>query len=230
MRPDVAAWLPGVFSGAQDGWSGQGVQRLPGGRGGVVVLDAGDARVIVRPCRRGGLPARVLRDVYFGWNPRPLRELRVSLALREAGAPVVEAFGAAVQWLAPGCYRGWLASRFLPDAVTLWQWVENGPPASERQTVLAATGTAIRQFHACGGRHPDLNLNNVLVQPRGVSPRIVLIDLDRATVHATAEALDAMLQRLARSARKLDPHGSKLDASDLQLIERAARNGAAGDG
>lgn len=228
MRAEVAEWLPGLFSGAPCGWMGFDVQRLRAGRGEVVTMKAGEIAVLIRPCRRGGLPGRILHDVYFGWNPRPVRELRLSVTLRQSGAPVVEVFGAAVQWLAPGCYRGWLASRFLPDAVTLWQWAQAKPSEPERRRVFEATGAAIRNLYDCGGRHPDLNLSNVLVQPPGSVPRIVIIDLDRAAAGGGGPKLDAMLERLARSARKLDPDGRCLNVSDLDQIAFAARDRSPG--
>jgi hypothetical protein len=86
-------------------WHGLSKRTLCGGRGGAFAAVVGGHEVVVRPYRRGGIPARLLRATYCGWHPRPFRELGYSETLRARGAPVVEVYGAAVRWVLPGCYR-----------------------------------------------------------------------------------------------------------------------------
>jgi len=226
LRPAERAWMDELLR-AVAGSPGAGATALHGGRGGARLVSIGDHRVVIRPYRRGGLPGRVVRDLYLGWQPRPFRELIEMEALRERGAPVVEVCGAAVRWVFPGGYRGWLATRYVDHARTLWQWASGTPAAAERAVVCAAAGRAVRRLHDCGGRHPDLNLNNILVAAVDGGWQVYLIDFDRPPrlPRAGAGAAAAELARLRRSARKLDPAGQIVTAADLDCLEAAYRAG-----
>jgi tRNA A-37 threonylcarbamoyl transferase component Bud32 len=219
VRADVGRWLVPLLRAARDGWAGYATQPLAGGRGGARLVRAHG--VVVRPYRRGGLPARLLRDAYFGWSPRPFHELCVLAALRVSGAPVVEVYGAAVDWRLPGCYRGWLATRYIEAARTLWEWAVATPPVQERAPLWRAVGMAVRRLHDCGARHPDLNANNILLGPTaGVS----FIDFDRAhTSRMHQRGREADLDRLWRSLRKLDPQGQHVTLADFETLTAAYR-------
>lgn len=219
VRSDVRGWLEPVLRVPTSRMDA--ARDLSGGRGGTKVVTIAAHAVVLRPYRRGGLPARLLRDTYFGWHPRPFRELRVTEGLRARGAPVVEVYGAAVQWVGPGWYKGWIATRYIPGARTLWEWMVAGPGAAERAHVLRAVGGTIRRLHDSGGAHPDLNLNNILIHPGAAGAlEAVLIDFDRARLPARpADTIAVELARLARSARKLDPGGAIVTANDLQVLQ-----------
>jgi 3-deoxy-D-manno-octulosonic acid kinase len=226
LRVQARAWLLPLLHASASGWQGYARRPLAGGRGGSFAVSVGGHDVVVRPYRRGGLPARLWRDTYWGWRPRPFRELAVTEALRAHGAPVVAADAAGVRWLGPACYCGWLVTRYVHGARTLWEWASAHPaPAGERAAVLCAVGTAIRRLHAAGGRHPDLNLNNILIVPSaGGGPDVRFIDFDRAAIGARPAAPRADLARLRRSARKLDPGARWLTAADLDGLEAAYRS------
>ena len=223
VRADVQSWLVPLLRAARAQWAGYATHPLVGGRGGARIVLA--HHVVVRPYRRGGLPAWLLRDTYFGWNPRPFRELCVTAALRERGAPVVEVYGAAVVWRFPACYRGWLATRYVDGARTFWEWVSAAPSAiASHGQVFADIGKAIRRLHECGARHPDLNANNILVSP---AAGVLFIDFDRARLaanHGDAPARD--LDRLWRSLRKLDREGRHVTAADFELLRAAYWDGS----
>jgi 3-deoxy-D-manno-octulosonic acid kinase len=227
IRSDVRPWLVPIFRAAGERrgeFAGPNARELAGGRGGAKVVDGPTQAVVVRPFRRGGLPAAVLFDLYFGWTPRPFREVDATEGFRRRGAPVVEVLGAAVHWLVPGCYRGWLATRYLPGACTLWEWASGGATAAERRAVFRKVGAAIRRLHECGGRHPDLNLTNILVHDDGGAVAVVLIDFDRGRrVARWYRTADADLARLRRSAHKLDPQGTRISEQDLTELEAAYR-------
>ena len=138
LRTDVQKWLAPLLQAARTQWAGYATQPLPGGRGGARVVPA--HAVVVRPYRRGGLPAWLLHDTYLGWSPRPFRELYVMSTLQARAAPVVEVYGAAVEHLLPGCYRGWLATRYMDGARTFWEWASTSPPPTERGQVLRDIG------------------------------------------------------------------------------------------
>jgi 3-deoxy-D-manno-octulosonic acid kinase len=220
VRADVRSWLVGVLREA-NGDPVAGARLLHSGRGGTRVIAVAGHEIVMRPYRRGGLPARLLRDVYFGWRLRPFEELRTTEALRRRGAPVVEVYGAAVRWLASGCYRGWIATRYIPGAHTLWEWACTAPASIERNAILQGVGTALRRLHACGARHPDLNANNILICPSGDAsgtPAVVFIDFDRPRIAPRGANAQADLARLQRSVRNLDPHHRTLTRADLERI------------
>jgi 3-deoxy-D-manno-octulosonic acid kinase len=224
MRADARPWIEPLLVAVPADCAGYPRRPLGAGRGGAAVVRANGHEVAVRHARRGGLPARFLRDLYFGASPRPFREVHVTETLRARGAPVVEAFGAVASWVVPGVYRGWLATAYVPESCTLWEWAQREPNTAEREEVLRAAGAAVRQLHACGARHPDLNLNNVLVLARDSSAeaRVLLIDFDRARLRRPSlRGAYADLLRLRRSARKLDPAGNVVTDADLRLLEEA---------
>jgi len=206
-------------------------QPLPGGRGGTVRVHAAGHETVVRPCRRGGLPARLLHDLYFGRRPRPFAELAAMETLRQRGVPVVEVYGAAVHWVGPCWYRGWLATRFVPDALTFWQWACAPGDAAGRARVLRAVGVAVRRLHDGGGTHPDLNANNVLIEPAArpdADPSVTFIDFDRARIAPDGQATPGSeLDRLWRSLRKLDPHGQYITAAAFDTVRTAYAEAAA---
>jgi len=226
VRADVRDWVVPLLDAADRAWQGYDARPVAGGRGGArIVVGAQGHAVVVRPYRRGGFPARVLRDTYFGWNPRPFRELCATEALRRRAAPVVEVYAAAVRWRLPGCYRGWLVSRYVPGAASLWAWLSAAPAPAERRVVFARVGQALRRLHERGGQHPDLNLNNILVCGGANAPDVVFIDFDRAQASARGRSAAADFARLRRSAQKLDPHGSHVATADFEQLEAAYRGG-----
>ena len=225
VRSDLRTWIVALLQAAAANWAGYVTRTLSGGRGGARVVQVNDQEVVVRPYRRGGLPGRFLRDTYFGMTPRPFRELSVTEALRRQGVPTVEVYGASVRWLTPGCYKGWLATRYVPGASTVWEWACTAPAARERDVVLQSIGKVMRRLHDTGARHPDLNLNNILVRLGSPNtPEVWFIDFDRARVPGLCRRRPpADLARLRRSARKLDPEGTRLTAADLDCLEAAYR-------
>lgn len=219
VRVELAGELTRLFRAAASDWAGYDPLAVADGRGGSVIVTpaSGAPRILVRRYLRGGLPSRFVRDRYLGFRPRPFRELQVMKALFESGAPVAEPYGAAVQWLFPGCYRGWLGTRFIEGAATLWRWLrDQAPSTAERRALLAEVGHSIRQVRGLGVWHADLNLHNILVVP-AASPRIVLIDFDRAR-RASNDDIRAEVARLRRSARKLDPGGTVVTDEDLLAL------------
>ena len=199
---------------------------IPEGRGGARLLRVGDEQVVVRSCRRGGLPGRILSDLYFGCTARPFREIQTIELLRRHGVPVVVPLAACVRWVGPGCYRGWVVTRYIPHARTLWSWASDGSMDIAHGVVWRRVGAAIRRLHDAGARHPDLNLRNILLRPGEGGPEVVFVDFDRPWVAGWRTAA-ADLARLERSARKLDPGGRRVTAEDLQQL-RAAYDDTAG--
>jgi tRNA A-37 threonylcarbamoyl transferase component Bud32 len=198
LLPLLGAWASGTLATPR---------AVAGGRGGAGVFDvAADLAVVLRPYRRGGLVGRFNRDLYLGFRPRPLRELRVTLALRDKGVPTIEPLAAAVRWIAPGLYRGAFVTRHLPLAVNLWQYLHDAGKA-DRGRACEAAASAIRKLHDAGAIHPDLNLMNLLVRPAAGGREVLIIDFDRARLSppVSTRQREAAFARLCRSMRRLDP-------------------------
>ncbi len=171
---------------------------LPGakGRGGVGVLVVGGVECVVRPYRRGGALAALLRDRYAGPG-RARAELAALLALRQDGVPVVAPVAAAAR-RSGAFWRLRLLTERLVDAQPLPEFLAAHP--GRRRDVAASVGLVLRLAFAAGLRHPDLHADNILCVARGDRLRVVLVDLDRAVVGPAVDdrAREAMLARLQR--------------------------------
>lgn len=205
VRRDVRATVEPVLCAWAAGNAPAG-RPLPGGRGGVRAIDFKDGlAVVLRPARRGGLVARVNRERYLGFDPRPFQELRVSEHLRAAGVATVEVLAAAAHWWIPGVYRAAVVTREMTDAVNLWEFMQRVEPPA-RAPACAAAAEVTRQLHRAGAIHPDLNLTNYLVRDRGAQLEVVIIDCDGVRLRpVTPRDRQAAFDRLCRSIRKLDP-------------------------
>ena len=196
---------------------------LFGGRGGVGAFQLRpDLTVVLRPYLRGGLVRRLTRTRYLGLQPRPLRELRASEALRAANVPTPEVLGAAVWWTVPGCYRGALATREVPGAINLWHYLQMAAPA-ERGPACAAAAAVTRHMHDAGAVHPDLNLQNYLVRRTPTGLEAWVVDLDRVRFRRVTPRLRrAAFARICRSIRKLDPESAVITLECVEAF-RAVR-------
>jgi len=201
--------------------SGRGI----GNRGGGFKVEVEGAPALFARCfRRGGLIRFLLSDLYFGAIPRPLRELKVSLAARRRGIALVEPMGALIEWVAPMVYRGCFLTREL-EGMTLWQFLKIDDDRLVRTHVVEQARLTIDTMHRRGLYHSDLNLHNLFVTKIGESFTVVILDLDKARLdpppldHAL---IHNNLTRLARSARKLDPYERYLDSFTLSRLTAPA--------
>lgn len=191
--------------------------------GGFRIAMAGAPELFVRQARRGGAVRFLLEDLYLGLNPRPVRELTVSTEAARRGVPVAEPMGAAVQWIAPGLYRGFFMTRAV-GGMTLWEFMRTDDDAHARAYVLQRAREAVEMMLQQGLYHPDLNLHNLFVTPRGENFAVIILDLDKAWLHRGALGRTArrrIAARLMRSARKLDPHQRYLDSGALAILNFA---------
>jgi lipopolysaccharide kinase (Kdo/WaaP) family protein len=183
----------------------------------------GAPEMVARSARRGGLIRFLLADLHFGIDPRPLRELQVTLEARRRGIPVADPMGAMVDWLAPLAYRGFFLTRAL-SGLTLWELIRTDDDPRVRAHVLEQARRAIEIMHGRGLFHADLNLHNLFVTKAGESFAVIILDLDKARLLSAPLAAGlrrANAERLVRSARKLDPAGRFLDARALSILKVA---------
>lgn len=179
--------------------------RPGGGRGRLAVLPAGrHGEAVVRPYRRGGLPARLVERTYL-LGKRAFREAEATERLRRRRVPVPVPLAAVQSDARPLGYRAALVTRRVTEA----------DPAPRRLRELAGGGRPLRdalrrmgrsagRLHAAGGLHADLNAHNFLL-PRDGGDAVVL-DFDRARVvggRAPGFLARMNLRRLRRSLAKL---------------------------
>ncbi|HXR25722.1 MAG TPA: lipopolysaccharide kinase InaA family protein [Candidatus Binataceae bacterium] len=173
-----------------------------------------------RRSRRGGLLRLINRDIYFGRQARPLRELAIAAEAARRGLPVAEPLGALIEPLAPAVYRGAMLTRTL-NGMTLWEFIRTDDDPVVRTHVLEQARHAIERIHQGGLCHADLNLHNLFVARAGESFTVVILDLDEARLYPgplPPHLRQRNLRRLARSARKLDPARRLLDDAALNLL------------
>ncbi len=198
--------------------------RGAGNRGGGFKLALpGGPELFVRRSRRGGAMRLLLDDLYFGFRPRPLSELWVTAEAAKRGVPLAEPMGAAVRWIAPGLHRGFFITR-AAAGMTLWEFLRTDDDAGVRAHVLERAREAIETMLREGLHHPDLNLENLFVTPRGESFAVIILDLDKARLHDRSVSRPArrrIAARLMRSAHKLDPRGRLLDPAALSILNFA---------
>jgi hypothetical protein len=184
-----------------------------------LTLDEGP-ELFARRCRRGGLIASLLSDLYVGIAPRPLTELSVTVEAMRRGIPVAKPMGAMVEWVGPALYRGFFLTRAV-RGMTLWEFVKTDDDPTVRMHVLEQARASIATMHDKGLFHADLNLHNLIVTRTGESFAVMIIDLDKARLFDSpvSHAMRRVnAERLMRSARKLDPSGKFLDASALSIL------------
>jgi len=223
VREDAGEDVPGLLRKWAEGRLPP-ARKLGGGRGGSLALDLSpDLSVVLRQCRRGGLPARFNRDLYFGRRPRPFREVQVTEALRARGVPTVEILGAAVLWVLPVCYRGAVVSREVAGAINLWEYLRS-VDVPERERVCRDVAAVTRLLHDVGAVHPDLNLQNYLVRRREGGTDVLIIDCDGVDLRPVSPAdRRAAFDRICRSIQRLDPVATVLTLACIEALHEITR-------
>jgi tRNA A-37 threonylcarbamoyl transferase component Bud32 len=205
--PDVVAGMP-----------------LAGGRGAVWAVPLADGqRGVLRWYRRGGAVRHLIYDRYFGWTPRPIRELALTEIAIGRGVPAPQVLAARVDRLPFGWYRGAIVTREVSDAATFADVLRRLADGPERHRMLSAVGRAVRDLHDRGIHHRDLNANNILVDAVDGAWRVYFIDFDRAVVHRVvgSRVRERELRRLERSLAKLARGGMPLGGDDTRVIRAA---------
>jgi 3-deoxy-D-manno-octulosonic acid kinase len=176
-------------------------------------LGPGVPRLHLRRLLHGGLLGPVLGASFLGLR-RPLQELRVTRALRAAGAPVPRpALALARRRVGPlrSCAVG---TFFEEDTVDAAAFLAAKPDVARCLSAAAVVGRAVRRFHDAGGRHADLHVKNLLLRESSSGLACIVVDLDKARLVMDPTPADRMreLMRLFRSLVKrgfLDTVGAR---------------------
>jgi len=162
--------------------------------------DAADGvQWVLRHYRRGGLVARLSRDLYV-WAGEAATRCFAELALLDylAGCGIAVPVPVAARYVRTGlCYRADLLTQAIPGVRTLASICGEGALSG---ALASAVGAAVRLLHAQGVWHADLNAHNVLID---FDDRVWLIDFDRARLRAAGSWSAANLARLRRSLEKV---------------------------
>ncbi|HEB82516.1 MAG TPA: 3-deoxy-D-manno-octulosonic acid kinase [Gammaproteobacteria bacterium] len=193
------------------------------GRARVQYFHCGDMNCVLKHYYRGGMVARLLKDLYFGRNcenSRAFREYRLLKKMQDMELPVPRAVAARV-------IRGLLFHR--ADLVT--EEIEDVQTLSDvlSQRALDAdawrsVGYCIRRFHDAGVYHADLNARNILLGQKG---EVFLIDFDNSAIRSDGNWRDANLARLQRSLNKFRrlQQGFNFSAGNWQALLAGYKGG-----
>lgn len=184
-------------------------------------------RVVVRHNRHGGLLAPITGDRFLAPTRAP-QELAVSLRLLSYGVPTPEIVAYAVYRAGPLFRRSDVASCEIRNSADLAK-ILTGENVSERRAALEATAQLIGLLSACGARHHDLNLKNVLLA-RGTSRDDSIIahvlDVDRVEFGRPGDSrvTERNLDRFMRSARKWrELYGARVEEAELVRVAASVR-------
>jgi lipopolysaccharide kinase (Kdo/WaaP) family protein len=183
-------------------------------------------RVVVRHNRHGGLLAPITRDRFLLPSRAPL-ELATSLRLIDSGVPTPEIIAYVVYPAGVLLCRSDVASREIRESSDLAAILTTGDER-ERTDALAATATLIGLLSACGARHHDLNVKNVLLaRPASLElPTAYVLDVDRVEFGraANSQVTERNLARFSRSARKWrELHGARIEEVELVRVAASVR-------
>lgn len=169
-------------------------QTLDGGRGGVALVGLNARQYVRRHYRRGGLPAKFIKDRYR-WQglekTRAWREFELTAALWAKGLPTLQPVAARV------IKRGrW----YQADLVTVY--VDATPLSAQLNHIDAARwreiGQLVRHMHALNVDHPDLNAHNILL-----GDEAIVMDFDRGEIRQPGAWKQSNCDRLRRSLDKI---------------------------
>lgn len=189
-----------------------------------VPLPDGEA-VVVRHNWHGGVLAPLTRDWFLPPTRAP-HELATALTLAVNGVPTPEIVAYAIYRAGPLFRRSDVATREVRDGRDLAAILTGGSD-DERRAALDATATLIGALSACGARHHDLNVKNVLLARSAAAGHIAyVLDVDRVEFGRVGDSrvTERNLERFMRSARKWrELHGARIAEADLVRVAAMAR-------
>lgn len=185
---------------------GQPQPRALQGRGVVYVaeLDECATTVAVRHAWHGGLFAPLTGDRFLVPTRAP-REAAVSLTLGERGIETPEVLAYALYPAGPGLRRVDVCTRYVANAWDFSAVLSGLAHGLERGAAERAIVALLGRLARAGVVHPDLNVKNILLEPRdGSAPVAWLLDVDVVEFHdgVPRSIMQRNLARLERSIRK----------------------------
>lgn len=191
------------------------------GRKRMPVLRSARGELVLRRFTHGGL-LRWLTGARFSDPDRPLRELRDSLKLTQAGVRTPEVVAARARRASGWGWELALLTRRVESALDGGALLERGAlPARERAQLFTLAGGLVRRLHDLGFLHADLHPKNLLFrrEPDGRWGTPWVLDLDRSVWRKPLQQheRDSNLARLVRYAERRRAAGQfDYSRADLQ--------------
>ena len=186
------------------------------GRGNTMYIGNIPRQFVLRHFMRGGLIGKLVRDHYL-WtgedNTRSFVEWRLlkKLAANDLRVPRP----AAARYCRSGpFYTADIITVRIPAVTPLSQFITD---KSRDEEFWQSVGQSIREFHAAGVFHADMNAYNLQIDTAG---RLWMLDFDRGRLLQPGEWQQKTLSRLHRSLVKiktLDP-GVHFDAGNWEAL------------
>lgn len=197
-----------------DYWKKQGA--LTGtaqGRGAVWFIISNYGQFVMRRYRRGGLVAKFNKS-YFLFSghkkTRPWLELSLLETMRDIGLPVPRPIGG-IYTVKKGYYKATLITETIDCARDLFDILKDGFSSEINWYDI---GRVIRQFHAHGIHHSDLNCHNIMIDD---NKKVWVIDFDKCDQRPINEEWPQNnLDRLKRSLDKESQKHAHFTVSDEQ--------------
>ncbi len=170
-----------------------------GGRGNTMYVGNVPRQFVLRHFKRGGLIGKLVSDRYF-WtgedNTRSFVEWRLLAKLADNNLRVPRP--AAARYCRRGLtYSADIITVRIPAVSPLSQYIAD---RSRDEQFWRSTGAAIREFHACGVFHADMNAYNLQIDNAG---RLWMLDFDRGRLLPPGAWQQKTLGRLHRSLVKI---------------------------
>jgi len=189
-----------------------------GGRGNTMYVGNIPRQFVLRHFMRGGLVGKLVRDRYL-WtgedNTRSFVEWRLLAKLADNNLRVPRP--AAARYCRRGpTYTADIITVRIPAVSPLSQYIA---AHSRDEAFWRSTGAAIREFHACGVYHADMNAYNLQIDKDG---ELWMLDFDKGALKTPGAWQQQTLSRLQRSLHKVVALDPKIDfrASNWeQLLE-----------
>jgi predicted unusual protein kinase regulating ubiquinone biosynthesis (AarF/ABC1/UbiB family) len=147
----------------------------------------------------------ILKDRYLRLGEaRPLREVRISEALRKLGIATPEIVASATYSRGP-FVRAELLTRYVDGSTTLGAEMDAGDGIDRAAAGLLSVGVLLVGMARAGLHHPDLHPGNVLISRDPSGPKAWILDLDRCSLQperSPERVLDGHRSRLLRALYK----------------------------
>ena len=169
------------------------------GRGSVSFFTHADASMVHKHYLRGGLVSKLIFDQYLWLKlelTRSFVEFRALEEMSQLGLPVPRPIAARVKRSGIS-YTADLITEKLDNTKTLGDCLYD---QSVSEQIFSTIGETIANFHETGCYHPDLNVENILIDE---SQKVFLLDFDRWKRKEESKRLGVTnIERLKSSIRK----------------------------
>ncbi|GAA6140449.1 hypothetical protein NBRC116584_02670 [Hydrogenophaga sp. 5NK40-0174] len=169
------------------------------GRGQVLVKSVSGHQVVLRHYRRGGMVAKLSRDVFWRRTDdrsRAMEEFALLRLLRSWALPVPRPVAARHAPVGLLGYRSDIMVEMIPGSRNAADRLQQAPLSHDEWVAL---GTVTRRMHDLQVFHSDLNCHNLLLDTNG---HAWIVDFDKCRVRTGQDWKQANLERLQRSLRK----------------------------